>query len=97
MRADAMVIYCGDETEQQRGVVMEAGHAMAAGVPIYCINTCETFQACPESDVAFTHHPMWNWVAKGQHLTFRHGVDLALEMAAWDHKVTEFSTIGAKA
>ena len=61
-RADAVVLYCEDPEEEQRGSVMEAGHALALGKPVFCINTCKTFSPCAISDVAFTHHPLWNWV-----------------------------------
>jgi hypothetical protein len=60
--ADAVVIYCDDDSEEQRGAVMEAGHAMGLLKPVFCINTCKTFSPCAISDVAFTHHPLWNWV-----------------------------------
>ena len=60
-RADAMIVYCERFDEQQRGVLVEAGHAIALGKPVICINTCETFTACARSDVAFTHHPLFWW------------------------------------
>tara|TARA_Y100000004_G_scaffold182189_1_gene228662 strand:- start:1442 stop:1930 length:489 start_codon:yes stop_codon:yes gene_type:complete len=60
-KADAMVVYCERFDEQQRGVLVEAGHAMALGKPVVCINTCETFTACGTSDVAFTRHSLWWW------------------------------------
>ena len=60
--ADFMVIYCEDPAEEMRGVIMEAGHAMAAGKNIYCINTTDSFSPCPISDVAFTHHPQWHFI-----------------------------------
>ena len=61
-KADIMVIYCGDLDEEHRGVIMEAGQAFAAGKPVYCINTANSFSPCPISDVAFTHHALWNWI-----------------------------------
>ena len=61
-KADAMMIYCDDFREEQRGVLVEAGHAIALGKPVVCINTCQTFSAVVGvSDVAFTHHPLWMW------------------------------------
>jgi len=60
--ADAMIVYCGRFDEQQRGVLVEAGHAIALGKPVICINTCQTFTALDGvSDVAFTRHPKWWW------------------------------------
>ena len=63
--ADAVIIYCGDSEEEQRGVVMEAGHAIGQGKPVYCINSCKTFSPNAISDVAFTHHRLWNGVGDG--------------------------------
>ena len=60
-KADAMIVYCERFDEQQRGVLVEAGHAIALGKPVICINTCETFAACGTSDVAFTHHRLFWW------------------------------------
>ena len=60
-KADAMIVYCDRFDEQQRGVLVEAGHAIALGKPVICINTCETFTTCGTSDVAFTRHPLWWW------------------------------------
>jgi len=84
--ADAVILYCGAPDEQQRGAVMEAGHAIGQGKPVYCVNTCETFQACETSDVAFTHHKLWNWIRHrtGEFLPFDIGVRLAYQQA-WTH------------
>lgn len=60
--ADCMVIYCEDMAEEMRGVIMEAGHSMAVNNPIFCINTTNSFSPCKISDVAFTHHPLWNFI-----------------------------------
>jgi nucleoside 2-deoxyribosyltransferase len=62
LSCDLMIIYCKNFDEQQRGVLVELGHVIGAGKPVYCINDCETFQLCKTSDVAFTHHPNWHWV-----------------------------------
>lgn len=80
--ADAVIIYCGDSEEEQRGVIMEAGHAIGQGKPVYCINTCKTFSPCAVSDVAFTHHRLWNWVGEG--LSFYDGFRQAYWRAAND-------------
>ena len=78
--ADAVIIYCGDSEEEQRGVIMEAGHAIGQGKPVYCINSCKTFAANAISDVAFTHHRLWNWVGDG--LSFYDGFRQAYWRAA---------------
>ena len=80
--ADAVIIYCGDSDEEQRGVVMEAGHAIGQGKPVYCINSCKTFSPNAISDVAFTHHRLWNWVGDG--LSFYDGFRRAYWRAAND-------------
>lgn len=58
---DVLVLYCDDYREVHKGTIMECGHAMALGKPIYCIGKAQTFVASKESDVAFTHHPLWHW------------------------------------
>jgi len=66
-KADAMMIYCDDFREEQRGVLVEAGHAIALGKPVMCINTCRTFTAENNvSDAAFAHHPLWMWANADQ-------------------------------
>jgi len=80
--ADAMMIYCGDFREEQRGVLVEAGIAMALGKPVVCINTCQTLSAAVGvSDVAFTHHPLWLWANAARRdnwwLGFYEGFDVA--------------------
>ena len=37
---DLMVIFCKDFDEHQRGVLVEAGHVLAQGKPVYRINDC---------------------------------------------------------
>jgi len=59
--ADFVVLYCEKLEEDHKGTVMECGHAMALGKPIYCIGKARTFIASDTSDVAFTHHKLWNW------------------------------------
>lgn len=59
---DLLILYCEDAAEEQRGAIVEAGHAMSAGKPVYCINTCKTLKANEISDVAFTKDPLWHWV-----------------------------------
>jgi nucleoside 2-deoxyribosyltransferase len=77
--ADLAIIYCKEFDEEQRGAVMEAGHVMGAGKPVYCVNTCKTFTPNAISDVAFTHHPLWTWIRRDNHLfTPLEGFALAL-------------------
>jgi len=58
---DLLILYCGDENEEQRGAIVEAGHAMAAGKPVYAIGKCKTLMANEISDVAFTKDASWHW------------------------------------
>jgi len=82
--ADCVIFYCGDSEEEQRGAIMEAGHAIGQGKPVYCINHCETVRACGIADVAFTHHRLWNWVAPNEWLSFEVGFRRAFWKATND-------------
>lgn len=61
-RCDFLLLYCEKEDEEHRGSLVEIGAAMALNKPIYAIGKAKTFMATAYSDVAFTHHPLWNWV-----------------------------------
>lgn len=76
--ADIMVIYCDKMDEQQRGVLVEAGQALAAGKYVYLINSCVSFEACGASDVAFTCHENFIRLRKGERLTPETGFRLAV-------------------
>jgi hypothetical protein len=76
--ADIMVIYCEDETEVQRGVLVEAGMALAAGKYVYLINSCVSFKACGTSDVAFTCHENFIKIREGDKLRAETGFRLAV-------------------
>lgn len=82
--ADCVILYCGSEDEEQRGAIMEAGHAMGQGKKVYAINYCKTVSPCKFSDVAFTHHKLWNWVDRNNWLTFEEGLRRAVWMAQND-------------
>lgn len=79
-RADIVVLYCGDSSEEMRGAVMEAGHAIGQGKRVYCINDCETFRACDHSDVAFTYHDNWVWIRGNEHISIDEGLARAIEL-----------------
>ncbi len=79
---DIMVIYCDKKNESQRGVLVELGQALAAGKIVYLINTCETFEACGTSDVAFTQHE--NFVRVGsRRLKYSAKIGFLLAVADW--------------
>lgn len=96
-KADFVILFCGDPDEQQRGAVMEAGHAMGQGKKVYCINHCETFRSCKTSDVAFTHHALWDWVAPNEWLSFEDGVRRALWKARNDEFLAQENRLRAAA
>ena len=84
LRADAMILFCENFGEEQRGALIEAGHAMAAGKPVVCMNTCKTLTAQNGlSDVAFTHHQLFMWANPERSgdwwLTFDEGIDAAID------------------
>ena len=55
--ADMMVIWSGNYEDEQRGVLVEMGQALAAGKFVYLINSGASFEANDGSDAAYTHHP----------------------------------------
>lgn len=59
--ADFVLLYGGAPEEEQRGALVEVGMAFGMNKPVYAIGGCKSFTASPESDVAFTHHKLWNW------------------------------------
>lgn len=52
--ADALILYC-EEGEKLKGALLEAGAALARGVPVYYVG--------PRLDSAFEHHPFWRRVS----------------------------------
>jgi nucleoside 2-deoxyribosyltransferase len=61
-QSDFLLLYCGEESEEQRGALVEIGMAFAAGKPVYAIGRCKSITPTAISDVAFTHHPLWTWL-----------------------------------
>lgn len=57
-----VLMYSADSEEEQRGALVEIGMAYGLNKPVYAINKCKSFMANEISDVAFTHHHLWNWV-----------------------------------
>lgn len=57
-----VLMYSADSEEEQRGALVEIGMAYGLNKPVYAINKCKSFMANEISDVAFTHHRLWNWV-----------------------------------
>lgn len=67
-RCDFVLLYSEEESEEQRGALVEIGAAMALNKPIYAIGKCRSIMPNGISDVAFTHHPLWNWVHDPENL-----------------------------
>lgn len=60
--SDFVLLYSEDMAEEQRGALVEIGMAYGMGKPVYAVGRCNSI--CPNgiSDVAFTHHHLWNWL-----------------------------------
>ena len=60
--SDFVLLYSGDQSEEQRGALVEVGMAYGMGKPVYAVGRCNSI--CPNgiSDVAFTHHHLWTWL-----------------------------------
>jgi hypothetical protein len=51
--ATALIVYC-ESGELLKGALLEAGVALASGVPVYCVGTCNSISR------VFIHHPIWH-------------------------------------
>ena len=60
--SDFVLLYCEDESEEQRGALVEIGMAYGMGKPVYAIGRCKSIRPNTISDVAFTHHHLWTWL-----------------------------------
>ena len=92
--ADITIVYCGNPNEEQRGALVEIGHALAAGKFVYLINSCKTFEANDGSDVAFTHHPRFVRIKTEKSVAARIGYRLAIR--DWQQRQAS-EGLGAKA
>jgi len=57
-----VLLYSEEQSEEQRGALVEIGMAYGMGKRVYAIGKCNSI--CPNgiSDVAFTHHHLWTWL-----------------------------------
>lgn len=57
-----VLLYSEEQSEEQRGALVEVGMAYGMGKRVYAIGKCNSI--CPNgiSDVAFTHHHLWTWL-----------------------------------
>ena len=51
--ASAFILYC-ELGEVLKGAMIEAGVALAMGVPVYCVGTCDSLSR------VFSAHPFWH-------------------------------------
>ena len=69
--ADMMIIWSGNHDDEQRGVLVEMGQALAAGKFVYLINSGASFEAKNGSDAAYAHHPRFVKIeARDPHVGF---------------------------
>ena len=57
-----MLLYSGDQSEEQRGALVEIGMAYGMGKRVYAVGRCNSIKPNAISDVAFTHHHLWTWL-----------------------------------
>ena len=80
--ADMMIIWSGNHDDEQRGVLVEMGQALAAGKFVYLINSGASFEAKNGSDAAYAHHPRFVKIeAKEPHVGF------GLAVKHWQERV----------
>jgi hypothetical protein len=55
-----VLLYSEQESEEQRGALVELGMAYGMNKPVFAIGTCKTLQPNGISDVAFTHYKLFH-------------------------------------
>lgn len=60
--SDFLLLYSEDESEEQRGALVELGMAYGMNKPVFAINRSKSLRANDISDVAFTHHHLFTWL-----------------------------------
>lgn len=60
--SDFVLLYAEDQTEEQRGALVEVGMAYGMDKRVYAIGSCKSTKPNAISDVAFTHHYLWTWL-----------------------------------
>lgn len=60
--SDFVLMYSEDQSEEQRGALVEVGMAYGMGKPVYAVGRCQSVKPNAISDVAFTHHHLWTWL-----------------------------------
>lgn len=60
--SDFVLLYCEDDSEEQRGALVEIGMAFGFDKPVYAVGACKTIKPNKISDVAFTHYKRFHWL-----------------------------------
>lgn len=60
--SDFVLLYSEEQSEEQRGALVEVGMAFGMGKRVYAIGSCNSTRPNAISDVAFTHHHLWTWL-----------------------------------
>lgn len=60
--SDFVLLYSEQQTEEQRGALVEVGMAYGMGKRVYAVGSCNSTKPNAISDVAFTHHHLWTWL-----------------------------------
>lgn len=60
--SDFVLLYSEEQSEEQRGALVEIGMAYGMGKPVYALGKCGSICLNGISDVAFTHHHLWTWL-----------------------------------
>ena len=60
--SDFVLLYSQEQSEEQRGALVEVGMAFGMGKRVYAVGSCNSTKPNAISDVAFTHHHLWTWL-----------------------------------
>lgn len=60
--SDFVLLYSEEQSEEQRGALVEVGMAYGMNKRVYAIGSCNSTKPNAISDVAFTHHHLWTWL-----------------------------------
>lgn len=73
---DAVLLYAKEQEEEQRGALVEIGMAFGMGKPVFAVGKCVSIMPNAISDVAFTHHKLWRWMADKDIVTAAYKITL---------------------
>lgn len=61
-QSDFLLLYSEDQSEEQRGALVELGMAFGSEKRVYAVGKCHSIAPNAISDVAFTHHSLFTWL-----------------------------------